>query len=137
MSDLSNDLFQSEVESIDHSRALDAIEPLTCDRWVALSAMQKAIRRGDSLAAQRAQNSLSARSELNVAAAADHSVRGRRNRRAGRGGHDSGALRQRESPPRNGKGGRSGPGDGSDARPGSQGPQRRLAVHRRAARSRP
>jgi MgsA AAA+ ATPase C terminal len=58
MSDLSNDLFQSEVESIDHSRALDAIEPLTCDRWVALSAMQKAIRRGDSLTAQRALRTL-------------------------------------------------------------------------------
>jgi hypothetical protein len=54
MDDLSNDLFQSEVDSIDHSRALDAIEPLRCDRWLALSALQKAIRSGDGLTAQRA-----------------------------------------------------------------------------------
>jgi MgsA AAA+ ATPase C terminal len=55
---LSNDLFQSEVETIDHSRALDAIEPLRCDRWVAFSAMQKSIRRGDGLTAQRALRTL-------------------------------------------------------------------------------
>ena len=54
MGDLSNDLFQSEVESTDHSRALNAIDPLRCDRWLALSAMQKSIRRGDGLTAQRA-----------------------------------------------------------------------------------
>ena len=54
MDDLSNDLFQSEVESIDHSPILDSINPLRCDRWLALSAMQKAIRRGDGLTAQRA-----------------------------------------------------------------------------------
>ena len=83
MSDLSNDLFQSEVESIDHSRALDAIEPLRCDRWLALSAMQKSIRRGDGLTAQRALRTLyRARSELDMAAIADHRLRGRRNRRA-------------------------------------------------------
>jgi len=58
MTDLSNDLLQSDVDSIDHSRALDAIEPLACDRWVALSAMQKAIRRGDTLTAQRALRTL-------------------------------------------------------------------------------
>jgi MgsA AAA+ ATPase C terminal len=58
MGDLSNDLFQSEVESIDHSRALDAIEPWRCDRWLALSAMQKSIRRGDGLTAQRALRTL-------------------------------------------------------------------------------
>ena len=58
MGDLSNDLFQSEVESIDHSRALDAIEPWRCDRWVALSAMQNSIRRGDGLTAQRALRTL-------------------------------------------------------------------------------
>jgi hypothetical protein len=58
MTDLSNDLFQNDVDSFDHSRALDPIEPLTCDRWLALSAMQKAIRRGDSLTAQRALRTL-------------------------------------------------------------------------------
>jgi hypothetical protein len=54
MDDRSNDLFQSEVESTDHSRALDVIDPLRCDRRLALSAMQKSIRRGDGLTAQRA-----------------------------------------------------------------------------------
>ncbi len=54
MDDLSNDLFQSEVGAIDHSPILDATNPLRCDRWLALSAMQKSIRRGDGLTAQRA-----------------------------------------------------------------------------------
>jgi hypothetical protein len=54
MNDLSNDLFQSEVESTDHLPILDSINPLRCDRWLALSAMQKSIRRGDGLTAQRA-----------------------------------------------------------------------------------
>ena len=58
MGNLGNDLFQSEVESIDRSRALDAIEPWRCDRWLALRAMQKSIRRGDSLTAQRALRTL-------------------------------------------------------------------------------
>ena len=58
MSQLSNDLFQSEVESIDHPRALNAIDPLRCDRWLALSAMQKSIRRGDGLTALRALRTL-------------------------------------------------------------------------------
>ena len=47
-----------------------------------------------------------------MAAVADHSVRGRRNRRARRRGHDGGAQRERESSPRNGKGRSSRPGDG-------------------------
>ena len=54
MDNLSNELFQSEVWPIDHSPILDAINPLRCDRWLALSAMQKSIRRGDGLTAQRA-----------------------------------------------------------------------------------
>jgi hypothetical protein len=54
MDNLSNELFQSEVWSIDHSPILDAINPLRCDRWLALSVMQKSIRRGDGLTAQRA-----------------------------------------------------------------------------------
>jgi hypothetical protein len=53
MDDLGNDLFQSEFASIDHSPTLDRIKPLTCDRWLVLSAMQKAIRRGDSLTARK------------------------------------------------------------------------------------
>ena len=40
--------------STDHLPILGSINPLRCDRWVALSAMQKSIRRGDGLTAQRA-----------------------------------------------------------------------------------
>ena len=58
MTNLSNDLFQSEFESICHSPALDPVKPLLCDRWLALSAMQKSIRRGDSLTAKRALTTL-------------------------------------------------------------------------------
>jgi hypothetical protein len=54
MTDLGNDLFQGELESIGHSPTLDPLKPLLCDRWLALSAMQKSIRRGDSLTAKRA-----------------------------------------------------------------------------------
>ena len=58
MSDLGNDLFQSDLESFSHSPALDPIKPLPCDRWLALSALQKSIRRGDGLTAQRALRTL-------------------------------------------------------------------------------
>jgi hypothetical protein len=58
MAYLSNDLFQSEVEFIDHPPTLDPIPPLPCDRWLALSALQKSIRRGDSLTAKRALTTL-------------------------------------------------------------------------------
>jgi hypothetical protein len=58
MDDPRNDLFQIEVPAIDHSLDLDAIKPLLCDRSLALSAMQKSIRRGDSLTAQRALTTL-------------------------------------------------------------------------------
>ena len=58
MKDISNALPQSEVEFIDRSPTLDPLKPLLCDRWVALSAMQKSIRRGDSLTAQRALRTL-------------------------------------------------------------------------------
>src|SRR5450432_2546520 len=34
------------------------IEPLTCDRWLASSALQKAIRRGEVILAQRAARTL-------------------------------------------------------------------------------
>jgi hypothetical protein len=55
---ISNSFPRSEVEFIDRSPTLDPIKPLLCDRWVALSAMQKSIRRGDSLTAQRALRTL-------------------------------------------------------------------------------
>jgi MgsA AAA+ ATPase C terminal len=58
MYDLSDDLFHSEVELFIASRTFDSIKPLLCDRWVASSAMQKSIRRGDSLTAQRALRTL-------------------------------------------------------------------------------
>jgi hypothetical protein len=58
MTDLSNDLFQSEVESFSHAPTLDPVKPLLCDRWLALSALQKSIRRGDSLTAKRALTTL-------------------------------------------------------------------------------
>jgi hypothetical protein len=58
MNTISNDLLQSEVDFIDRSPTIDPLKPLLCDRWVALSAMQKSIRRGDSLTAQRALRTL-------------------------------------------------------------------------------
>jgi MgsA AAA+ ATPase C terminal len=58
MGDINNDLFKRESETFRHSQTLDPIKPLPCDRWVALSAMQKSIRRGDSLTAQRALTTL-------------------------------------------------------------------------------
>jgi hypothetical protein len=58
MNDLSDDLFHSKLEFFIDSRTLDSIKPLPCDRWVALSAMQKSIRRGDSPTAQRALRTL-------------------------------------------------------------------------------
>ena len=66
MSDLSDDLFQDKLELFGHSRTLDLIKPLPCDLWVASSAMQKSIRRGDCLTAKRALNPLSRRSELDM-----------------------------------------------------------------------
>jgi hypothetical protein len=54
VTDLSNDLLHRDFESIGHSSTLDPVKPLLCDRWLALSTMQKAIRRGDSLTAKRA-----------------------------------------------------------------------------------
>jgi MgsA AAA+ ATPase C terminal len=49
-----NDFLQNDFEFFGRTPTLDAIKPLPCDRWLALSALQKAIRRGDSLTAQRA-----------------------------------------------------------------------------------
>jgi hypothetical protein len=54
----SKDLFENESKLFNDSLTLDPIEPLPCDRWVASSAMQKSIRRGDSLTAQRALTTL-------------------------------------------------------------------------------
>ena len=53
-----NDLLTEELELFSHSRALDPVAPLPCDRWVAVSALQKSIRRGDSVTAQRALRTL-------------------------------------------------------------------------------
>src|SRR5271166_2480982 len=49
---------QSEFEFARPPFPLDAIKPLRCDRWLASSALQKAIRRGDVLTAQRALRTL-------------------------------------------------------------------------------
>ncbi len=51
-------LLQSQRDSVGPSRPLDDVEPLPCDRWLASSALQKAIRRGDVLIAQRALRTL-------------------------------------------------------------------------------
>jgi hypothetical protein len=53
---LSKTLFQPDFSSV--GCALDAVEPLPCDRWLAASALQKAIRRGDALTAGRAVRTL-------------------------------------------------------------------------------
>ena len=58
MSTISACLSQSEFEFAGPSVPIDAIEPLRCDRWIASSALQKAIRRGDVLTAQRALRTL-------------------------------------------------------------------------------
>ena len=56
MDTLSKTLFQPDFSSV--GCALDAVEPLPCDRWLAASALQKAIRRGDALTAGRAVRTL-------------------------------------------------------------------------------
>ena len=58
MNNIGNALLLSEIDFIDRSPTLNPLKPLLCDRWVALSAMQKSIRRGDSLTAQRALRTL-------------------------------------------------------------------------------
>ncbi len=55
---LRNDVLKEELELLSLSRTTDPIKPLLCDRWTALSALQKSIRRGDSHTAQRALASL-------------------------------------------------------------------------------
>ena len=47
-------LLQCESDRVSPSPPLDDVEPLICDRWLASSALQKSIRRGDVLTAQRA-----------------------------------------------------------------------------------
>ncbi len=56
MDTLSKTLFQTDFNTV--GCALDAVEPLPCDRWLAASALQKAIRRGDALTAGRAVRTL-------------------------------------------------------------------------------
>jgi hypothetical protein len=58
MDTLSNTLFQTEFSPFAPAPHPDAVEPLPCDRWLAASALQKAIRRGDALTAQRAVRTL-------------------------------------------------------------------------------
>jgi hypothetical protein len=53
---LSKTLFQPEFNTV--GCALEAVQPLLCDRWLAASALQKAIRRGDALTAERAVRTL-------------------------------------------------------------------------------
>jgi hypothetical protein len=58
MDNLDKSLFQDEFSAVAPAPLLAAVEPLPCDRWLAASALQKAIRRGDALTAQRAARTL-------------------------------------------------------------------------------
>ena len=58
MDTLGKTLFPSEVGLGGQAPPLDGVEPLPCDRWLAASALQKAIRRGDALTAGRAVRTL-------------------------------------------------------------------------------
>ena len=58
MDTLSKTLFPTEFGPVGPAPPLDAVEPLPCDRWLAASALQKAIRRGDALSAGRAVRTL-------------------------------------------------------------------------------
>ena len=58
MDTLSKTLFPTEFRPVAPAPPLDAVEPLACDRWLAASALQKAIRRGDGLTAGRAVRTL-------------------------------------------------------------------------------
>ena len=58
MDTLGKTLFPSEVGLGGKAPPLDGVEPLPCDRWLAASALQKAIRRGDALTAGRAVRTL-------------------------------------------------------------------------------
>jgi hypothetical protein len=57
VNDLGKDL-QINFEDFTDALTLDSIKPLPCDRWLASSALQKSIRRGDSPTAQRALRTL-------------------------------------------------------------------------------
>ena len=102
--------------STDHLPILGSINPLRCDRWVALSAMQKSIRRGDGLTAQRALATLyrddpsSTWRRLLIIACEDIGIAALRAVVM-----TATVLRERESPTRNGKGRSGCPGDDSDA----------------------
>jgi hypothetical protein len=58
MDNLSKSHFQTGFAAVGPARPFDAVEPLPCDRWLAASALQKAIRRGEALTAQRAARTL-------------------------------------------------------------------------------
>jgi hypothetical protein len=55
---LSKALLQPELSTLAPAPPLEAVEPLPCDRWLAASTLQKAIRRGDALTAGRAVRTL-------------------------------------------------------------------------------
>jgi hypothetical protein len=63
---LSKTLFQTELSPLGPTPPLAALEPLPCDRWLAASALQKAIRRGDALTAGPSARTLY-RSDLRAA----------------------------------------------------------------------
>ena len=58
MDNLDKTLFQSEFAALGPAPPPDAVEPLPCDRWLAASALQKAVRRGDAVTASRAVRTL-------------------------------------------------------------------------------
>jgi hypothetical protein len=58
MDTVSKALFQTEFNPVGPALPLNTVEPLPCDRWLAASALQKAIRRGDALTAGRAVRTL-------------------------------------------------------------------------------
>ena len=58
MDSRSKSIPQFEFNAAGPTRPVDETDPLPCDRWLASSALQKAIRRGDVLSAQRALRTL-------------------------------------------------------------------------------
>jgi hypothetical protein len=55
MSNVSPCSSQSELQFAGRSIPIEGLEPLRCDRWIASSALQKAIRRGEVPVALRAK----------------------------------------------------------------------------------
>jgi replication-associated recombination protein RarA len=53
-----SDALPNRIRRQRSSTPLESVDPLPCDRWLAASALQKAIRRGDAPTAQRAARTL-------------------------------------------------------------------------------